>query len=195
VNVYLVGGAVRDRLLGLPIKERDWVVVGSTPEEMLSKGYRQVGKDFPVFLHPQTNEEYALARTERKISKGYKGFSIYADPKVTLAEDLIRRDLDACGLERLETSQGYRDFVTAVADELQVVISLRVRRGLVLILSPCVDGHDRCAGNHAPAAVSDSADLSGLSSQLRRRAAGEEHDEAYTHQRALKHPDPRFLVQ
>jgi len=93
MKIYLVGGAVRDRLLGLPVKERDFVVVGATPEEMLKLGYKPVGKDFPVFLHPKTYEEYALARTERKISKGYTGFEFYADPKVTLEEDLKRRDL------------------------------------------------------------------------------------------------------
>ncbi len=93
MDVYLVGGAVRDQLLGLPIKDRDWVVVGATPEHMLQQGYRPVGKDFPVFLHPETGEEYALARTERKSGKGYKGFTVYAAPEVTLEEDLIRRDL------------------------------------------------------------------------------------------------------
>ena len=90
---YLVGGAVRDRLLGLAVKERDWVVVGATPEEMLALGYRQVGKDFPVFLHPQTHEECALARTERKSGHGYRGFSVQAGPDVTLEDDLLRRDL------------------------------------------------------------------------------------------------------
>lgn len=93
MQIYLVGGAVRDELLGLPVKERDWVVVGATPAEMKQLGYRPVGKDFPVFLHPKTHEEYALARTERKISKGYKGFEFYADPSVTLEDDLKRRDL------------------------------------------------------------------------------------------------------
>ncbi|MCK4608248.1 MAG: multifunctional CCA tRNA nucleotidyl transferase/2'3'-cyclic phosphodiesterase/2'nucleotidase/phosphatase [Gammaproteobacteria bacterium] len=93
MKIYLVGGAIRDRLLGLPVTERDWVVVGTTPEEMLKLGYRPVGKNFPVFLHPKTHEEYALARTERKIAKGYKGFKFYADPGVTLEEDLKRRDL------------------------------------------------------------------------------------------------------
>lgn len=93
MKVYLVGGAVRDQLLGLPVKERDWVVVGATPHEMLKRGFKQVGKDFPVFLHPKTHEEYALARTEKKIGKGYRGFSCYASPNVTLAEDLKRRDL------------------------------------------------------------------------------------------------------
>lgn len=93
MKTYLVGGAVRDKLLGLEIKERDWVVVGSTPEAMLARGFRPVGKEFPVFLHPETQEEYALARTERKVSKGYKGFTFHAAPDVTLAEDLARRDL------------------------------------------------------------------------------------------------------
>ncbi|MDP1573416.1 MAG: multifunctional CCA tRNA nucleotidyl transferase/2'3'-cyclic phosphodiesterase/2'nucleotidase/phosphatase [Coxiellaceae bacterium] len=93
MEIYLVGGAVRDELLGKPIKEKDWVVVGCTPEEMLKKGFQPVGKDFPVFLHPKTHEEYALARTERKTGKGYKGFHFYATPDVTLDEDLIRRDL------------------------------------------------------------------------------------------------------
>lgn len=90
---YLVGGAVRDRLLGLPVKERDWVVVGATPEEMIAKGFRAVGKDFPVFLHPQTGEEHALARTERKTAPGYHGFVFHTDSKVTLEQDLVRRDL------------------------------------------------------------------------------------------------------
>ncbi|QSX38005.1 multifunctional CCA addition/repair protein [Shewanella sedimentimangrovi] len=90
---FLVGGAVRDALLGLPVKDRDYMVVGATVEEMLSQGFRQVGKDFPVFLHPDTQEEYALARTERKTGSGYSGFSCHASPEVTLEEDLQRRDL------------------------------------------------------------------------------------------------------
>jgi len=93
MKVYLVGGAVRDQLLGYPVKERDWVVVGSTPLELLEKGYQQVGRDFPVFLHPQTHEEYALARTERKMAPGYYGFSCDFNPEVTLENDLKRRDL------------------------------------------------------------------------------------------------------
>ncbi|HVV67805.1 MAG TPA: multifunctional CCA tRNA nucleotidyl transferase/2'3'-cyclic phosphodiesterase/2'nucleotidase/phosphatase [Gammaproteobacteria bacterium] len=93
MKTYLVGGAVRDQLLGLNVQERDWVVVGATPELMLSKGYRPVGKDFPVFLHPKTKDEYALARTERKTAPGYQGFHFYAAPDVTLEEDLKRRDL------------------------------------------------------------------------------------------------------
>ena len=93
MKIYLVGGAVRDKLLGREIKERDYVVVGATPKEMESLGYKAVGKEFPVFLHPDTQEEYALARTERKVGKGYKGFEFYADPSVTLEEDLQRRDL------------------------------------------------------------------------------------------------------
>ena len=93
MKVYLVGGAVRDELLGLPVTERDYVVVGSSPEEMQQAGYRSVGKDFPVFLHPDTKEEYALARTERKIGPGHQGFECHASPAVTLEEDLLRRDL------------------------------------------------------------------------------------------------------
>ncbi|GAB2908827.1 multifunctional CCA addition/repair protein [Rheinheimera gaetbuli] len=93
VQRYLVGGAVRDSLLGYPFHERDWVVVGATPQQMLDLGYQQVGKDFPVFLHPQTKEEHALARTERKSGKGYTGFNVYAAPDVTLEQDLLRRDL------------------------------------------------------------------------------------------------------
>lgn len=93
MTVYRVGGAVRDALLGFPFSETDWVVVGSTPEALLAQGYTQVGKDFPVFLHPETKEEYALARTERKSGHGYHGFAVHADPSVTLEEDLARRDL------------------------------------------------------------------------------------------------------
>jgi tRNA nucleotidyltransferase (CCA-adding enzyme) len=93
MNIYLVGGAVRDRLLGLPVQESDWVVVGATPEEMRARGYRQVGKDFPVFLHPETGEEYALARTERKTAPGYHGFEFDSAPHVSLEDDLRRRDL------------------------------------------------------------------------------------------------------
>ncbi len=93
MDIYLVGGAVRDKKLGLGTKDRDWVVVGGTPQAMLDAGYRQVGKGFPVFLHPQTSEEYALARTERKIAPGHTGFEIHANKDVTLEEDLLRRDL------------------------------------------------------------------------------------------------------
>jgi len=93
VKEYLVGGAVRDALLGIPVKDRDWVVVGATPQEMLDAGFKQVGADFPVFLHPETHEEYALARTERKQGHGYHGFTVHASPDVTLEEDLQRRDL------------------------------------------------------------------------------------------------------
>lgn len=93
MKIYLVGGAVRDKLLKLPIKDKDYMVVGATPEQMLQQGYRQVGKDFPVFLHPKTQQEYALARTERKTGQGYGGFSCYASPDVTLEQDLLRRDL------------------------------------------------------------------------------------------------------
>jgi tRNA nucleotidyltransferase (CCA-adding enzyme) len=100
MEIYLVGGAVRDELLGLPVKERDWVVVGATPDELLRRGFRPVGKDFPVFLHPETHEEYALARTERKTAPGYYGFSVHAAPEVTLEEDLLRRDLTINAMAR-----------------------------------------------------------------------------------------------
>jgi tRNA nucleotidyltransferase (CCA-adding enzyme) len=93
MKTYLVGGAVRDELLGYPFKEKDWVVVGATVDDMLSAGYQQVGKDFPVFIHPETKEEHALARTERKTAAGYKGFEVHASSEVTLEDDLVRRDL------------------------------------------------------------------------------------------------------
>ncbi len=93
MKVYLVGGAVRDTLLGEPVSERDWVVVGETPDTLLNLGYQQVGRDFPVFLHPETKEEYALARTERKQGQGYRGFVCDAGPEVSLEDDLLRRDL------------------------------------------------------------------------------------------------------
>ncbi len=93
MQIYMVGGAVRDKLLGRPVNDRDWVVVGATPEQMLKRGYLPVGRDFPVFLHPETREEYALARTERKSGRGYRGFEVHSSPDVTLEEDLSRRDL------------------------------------------------------------------------------------------------------
>lgn len=100
MNVYLVGGAVRDQLLGLPVTEKDWVVVGATPEEMQSRGFRPVGRDFPVYLHPETGEEYALARTERKTGKGHRGFDCDSSAGVTLAEDLQRRDFTINAIAR-----------------------------------------------------------------------------------------------
>jgi tRNA nucleotidyltransferase (CCA-adding enzyme) len=103
VKVYVVGGAVRDELLGLPVADRDWVVVGATPEELVAAGFRPVGKDFPVFLHPTTHEEYSLARTERKSGRGYKGFTVYAAPEVTLEQDLARRDLTINAMARDES--------------------------------------------------------------------------------------------
>jgi tRNA nucleotidyltransferase (CCA-adding enzyme) len=100
VKIYRVGGSVRDELLGRPVADRDWVVVGATPEAMLAAGYRPVGKEFPVFLHPETGEEYALARTERKHGRGYHGFEFFASPEVTLDEDLARRDLTINAMAR-----------------------------------------------------------------------------------------------
>lgn len=105
VKIYLVGGAVRDGLLKLPVKDKDWVVVGATPQQMLDAGYQQVGKDFPVFLHPQSREEYALARTERKSGQGYTGFTCYAAPDVTLEQDLLRRDLTINAIAQDETGE------------------------------------------------------------------------------------------
>ncbi len=103
MQTYMVGGAVRDSLLGLPVNDHDWVVVGGTPEAMIALGYLPVGRDFPVFLHPQTHEEYALARTERKTAPGYRGFAVHADPGVTLEQDLARRDLTINAIARDDT--------------------------------------------------------------------------------------------
>lgn len=100
MQIYVVGGAVRDELLGLPVQDRDYVVVGATPEDLLARGYRPVGKDFPVFLHPVTQAEYALARTERKTGPGYAGFAFHADPGVSLEQDLLRRDLTINAMAR-----------------------------------------------------------------------------------------------
>ena len=100
MKIYRVGGAVRDELLGRPIADRDYVVVGATPEEMIAKGFRPVGRDFPVFLHPDSGDEYALARTERKSGRGYHGFTFHVAPDVTLEEDLGRRDLTINAMAR-----------------------------------------------------------------------------------------------
>jgi tRNA nucleotidyltransferase (CCA-adding enzyme) len=100
MKIYCVGGAVRDELLGLPVQDRDWVVIGATPEAMAADGFKPVGRDFPVFLHPKTREEYALARTERKTAPGYAGFSFHAAPEVTLEQDLARRDLTINAIAR-----------------------------------------------------------------------------------------------
>src|SRR5580700_72302 len=102
MQVYLVGGAVRDALLGLAVKERDWVVVGGTREELLRLKYREVGRDFPVFLHPDTHQEYALARLERKVAPGYRGFSVEFGTEVTLEQDLARRDLTINAIAQAE---------------------------------------------------------------------------------------------
>ncbi|MFB2669540.1 multifunctional CCA addition/repair protein [Shewanella xiamenensis] len=115
MKIYLVGGAVRDSLLNLPIKDKDYMVVGATPEQMQQLGYRQVGKDFPVFLHPKTQQEYALARTERKVGLGYGGFSCYASHDVTLEQDLLRRDLTINAIAQDEEGNLY-DPYNGVAD-------------------------------------------------------------------------------
>jgi tRNA nucleotidyltransferase (CCA-adding enzyme) len=110
MQTYMVGGAVRDALLGLPVNDRDWVVVGATPEAMIDAGYLPVGRDFPVFLHPDTREEYALARTERKTGRGYHGFAFHADPGVTLEEDLARRDLTINAMAQDDAGQVFDPF-------------------------------------------------------------------------------------
>ncbi|MCG9731959.1 multifunctional CCA addition/repair protein [Shewanella sp. Isolate13] len=115
MKIYLVGGAVRDKLLNLPVKDHDYMVVGATPEQMLALGYNQVGKDFPVFLHPKTSQEYALARTERKTAAGYGGFSVDAAPTVTLEQDLMRRDLTINAIAQDEEGKLY-DPYNGVAD-------------------------------------------------------------------------------
>jgi tRNA nucleotidyltransferase (CCA-adding enzyme) len=115
MKTYLVGGAVRDEILGYPFTERDWVVVGATVDDMLAAGYQQVGKDFPVFLHPESKEEYALARTERKTAAGYKGFEVHASPDVTLEDDLIRRDLTINAIAKDEDGE-YVDPYGGIAD-------------------------------------------------------------------------------
>jgi len=120
LNIYLVGGAVRDKLLGYPALDQDWLVVGATPEQMLAQGYQAVGKDFPVFLHPKTKQEYALARTERKQGLGYTGFACYFAPDVTLEQDLLRRDLTINAMAEDQTGQlfdpygGYQDLQNKV---------------------------------------------------------------------------------
>lgn len=129
MQIYQVGGAVRDSLLGLPVKDRDYVVVGSTPEQMLSAGYRAVGRDFPVFLHPHTHQEYALARTERKTAKGYKGFDVHASPAVTLEEDLARRDFTINAIAQAEDGRlidpyhGQRDVAAKVLRHVTAAFS------------------------------------------------------------------------
>lgn len=129
MKTYVVGGAVRDRLLGLPVVDRDHVVVGASPDDMVALGYLPVGKDFPVFLHPDTREEYALARTERKSGRGYKGFTVYATPDVTLKEDLLRRDLTINAMAEDDTGAlidpygGQRDLAARVFRHVSVAFA------------------------------------------------------------------------
>ncbi len=129
VRIYSVGGAVRDELLGLPVVDRDWVVVGATPQQMLDLGYRAVGRDFPVFLHPATHEEHALARTERKSGPGYRGFVVQASPEVTLEEDLARRDLTINAIARdhagalVDPHHGVRDIEARVLRHVSAAFS------------------------------------------------------------------------
>jgi tRNA nucleotidyltransferase (CCA-adding enzyme) len=129
MRIFSVGGSVRDELLGLPVKDRDWVVVGATPEQMERLGYKPVGRDFPVFLHPQTHEEYALARTERKVARGYKGFTVHAAPDVTLEQDLERRDLTINAMARdeegalIDPYRGERDLRSGVLRHVSAAFS------------------------------------------------------------------------
>ena len=138
MQVYLVGGAVRDACSDLPVKERDWVVVGGTREELLRLHYREVGRDFPVFLHPDSQEEYALARLERKVAPGYRGFAVEFGPEVTLEEDLARRDLTINAIAQaadgsfIDPHGGRRD--------------LQAKR-----TAPCFAGVHRGSGSHAAA--------------------------------------------
>ena len=108
MKIYLVGGAVRDQLLNIPVKDRDYLVVGSTPQEMLDLGFKPIGKDFPVFLHPKTKNEYALARTEKKVGIGHKGFIFHASPDITIEEDLERRDITINAIA-MDESNNYID--------------------------------------------------------------------------------------
>ena len=137
MKVYQVGGSVRDALLGLPVKDRDFVVVGATPQALLDRGYRPVGRDFPVFLHPETHEEYALARTERKTGRGHQGFTIHASPNVTLEQDLERRDLTINAMARdaagalIDPFGGQRDLATGLLRHVSAAFAedpLRVLR-------------------------------------------------------------------
>lgn len=137
MKIYLVGGAIRDKLLKLPIKDKDWLVVGATPEIMIKLGYQKVGSDFPVFIHPITKEEYALARTEKKVGKGYKGFITFFDSKVTIEDDLIRRDLtiNAIACDKLgkyiDPYGGYRDIKLRILRHISVFFAddpLRILR-------------------------------------------------------------------
>jgi tRNA nucleotidyltransferase (CCA-adding enzyme) len=125
MNIYAVGGAIRDELLGVPVQDRDYVVVGATPEQMVAQGYRPVGKDFPVFLHPQTHEEYALARTERKTAAGYHGFQFFYAPDVKLEEDLARRDLTINAMAREVRPDG--ELTGPVVDPFNGQADLRAR--------------------------------------------------------------------
>ena len=130
MKIYLVGGAIRDELLGLPIKEKDWVVVGATPEEMIDLGYKPVGSDFPVFLHPVTKEEYALARTERKSGTGHKGFVVSIDPNISLEEDLKRRDLTINAIAKTENGDLIDPYKGKEDINNKVLTSICLRRTL-----------------------------------------------------------------
>ena len=141
MQIFMVGGAVRDALLGLPVQDRDWVIVGGTPEVVTAQGFTPVGKDFPVFLHPDTREEYALARTERKTARGYRGFIIYTSPDITLEEDLARRDLTINAIavpESALAADGSFD-TSQVRDPFNGVADLRARVLRHVTLAFCED--------------------------------------------------------
>lgn len=131
MQIYLVGGAVRDALLGLPIKDRDWVVVGSTPQAMLDLGFIPVGKDFPVFLHPRTHEEFALARLERKTAPGYHGFAVHTAPDVTLEDDLLRRDLTINAIALTTDATWTQDQL-----DIQITVPVAQWQALGLLVDP-----------------------------------------------------------
>lgn len=128
MKIYKVGGAIRDSLLGKEPKDSDWVVVGSSPEEMIARGFKPIGKDFPVFLHPKTNEEYALARTEKKTGYGYKGFNFFFGKEVTLEQDLSRRDLTINAIAQdehgniIDPFNGRGDIAKKVLDMYQMLL-------------------------------------------------------------------------
>lgn len=195
MQIYKVGGAVRDQLLGRPVVDTDWVVVGATPEQMLAEGYRPVGEDFPVFLHPQTGEEYALARTERKTGHGYAGFTFYAAPTVSLEEDLARRDLTVNAMAQGDDGQlidpygGQQDLAACVLRHVSPAFAedpLRVLRVA------------RFAARYAELGFSIAAETQALMRQL--AESGElQHltAERVWHEcaRALMEPHPEVFIQ
>ena len=160
---FIVGGAVRDDLLGIAVHDRDWVVVGATPEQMLAQGFRPVGKDFPVFLHPDTHEQYALARTERKSAPGYRGFVFHTSPDVTLEEDLVRRDLTINAIARAATSCGHRCFSWNCSARYSQIARLSQ-----IVMSPATSTGTRPAAEYSAMRL----EVSGVSSRTRTSLKG-----------------------